>query len=254
MALASTHFISPIGKEFKFYYRDGTSDERVLTEVVHKRCYAKRKIRFDVERGERWLDLGANIGAFALYCHLREALAVCYEPEPACFDILGKNILEIQSTMLEGKKRFRVIKRAVIGSDFYDTGVPMWRHSNPDTHSRASTFPLRGGQPFSCPAAYSGNLEDAHGAFDGIKMDIEGAEGQIIDNWALPNCNKLVLEYHTSRDPKIKHLRQRLEALKDHFKIVSYPPELDRLCDSGYDESKTFFDRMIFCKDPIRKW
>src|SRR5690349_1246697 len=73
------------------YYRPGSSDEDVLKEVIDRHAYRRKKDGFEVELGERWLDLGANIGAFALYCRLHGARAVCYEPEPDCFSILEKN-------------------------------------------------------------------------------------------------------------------------------------------------------------------
>src|SRR5437867_2566152 len=72
------------------YYRAGTSDERVLEEVLGG-IYRRKKLLFDVEKGEHWLDLGANIGSFALYCRLHKATAACYEPDPECFKILLKN-------------------------------------------------------------------------------------------------------------------------------------------------------------------
>ncbi len=84
-------------------------------------------------------------------------------------------------------------------------------------------------------------------------MDIEGSEGALIDEWLLPRCNKLCMEYHTSRDSSVEKLRRRLEILKRRFETVAYPPEYDRIISRGRNDSYesdhlTFFDRMIFCK------
>jgi hypothetical protein len=78
------------------YYRPGASDERVLREVITKATYRRSSIGFDVRQGETWLDLGANIGAFALYCKLNHATAVCYEPDPDCFALLTLNVPEFE--------------------------------------------------------------------------------------------------------------------------------------------------------------
>src|SRR5207344_2312360 len=78
--------------EVEAWYRPGTSDENALIEVINKKAYRRGSVKFDVERGERWLDLGANIGAFALYARSKGATVECYEPMPDCFAILKKNV------------------------------------------------------------------------------------------------------------------------------------------------------------------
>lgn len=80
------------------HYRPHTSDERVLREVITKAAYRRTTLGFDVRPGEVWLDLGANIGAFALYCKTKRATAVCYEPDPDCFELLSLNVPEFEST------------------------------------------------------------------------------------------------------------------------------------------------------------
>jgi hypothetical protein len=78
--------------------------------------------------------------------------------------------------------------------------------------------------------------------FDGVKMDIEGSEFGLIDNWFLPRCQKLVLEYHTSRDASFENLQRRLEVLESHFKNVKRP--------ACFETGKGFpprFDQKIFC-------
>ena len=83
-------------------------------------------------------------------------------------------------------------------------------------------------------------------SFDGVKMDIEGSEGGLLDGELLPECRKLVLEYHLSRDPSIEHLKRRLDVLHRRFRTVRYPAELDRLIAAG-GVAKTFYDRFIHC-------
>lgn len=220
-------------------YRPNTSDLFVLEEVITNRIYRRKKINFDVEAGERWLDLGANIGAFALYCKLRGATAVCYEPDPDCYAILRQNVPEFE------KHRMAV-------TAWTDPQIPFWKGKKPNNFSKATALSSPG-----LPLHPSGMLPNMCagsliGSFDGIKMDIEGSEGLIIDSWLLPHCNKLVMEYHSSRDKSVRNLKRRLDILKSKFEIVSYPPEYDRIIAAGlnasYEGSQlTYFDRMIFC-------
>lgn len=222
-------------------YRPDTSDLFVLKEVITNRIYRRKKIGFDVEKGERWLDLGANIGAFALYCKIRGARAVCYEPDPACFKILQQNVPE-----------FPMWQKAVTAHRA--TTIPFWKGRLQSNHSKATSIPsanLPRHPNGTLPNIYAGSLIHLH--FDGIKMDIEGSEGELIDQWLLPRCNKLVMEYHSSRDKSVENLRRRIETLRSRFEVVSYPPEYDRIIAVGINESYegnqlTYFDRMIFCK------
>jgi hypothetical protein len=55
------------------------------------------------------------------------------------------------------------------------------------------------------------------------------------------------MEYHLSRDKSLFNLKRRLGILQAMFSHVSYPPEFDRLIDTGEEFGKTFFDRNIFC-------
>ena len=211
-------------------YREGTGDIRIIDEVVNSRGYRKAQIGFDVEAREHWLDLGANIGAFAKYCEIRGATCASYEPDYDCYQLLCQN------------SPFARINAAV--SHFKESRVDFYQHSNKSNHSRGSLLELRNARDHgSCPNKYAGHIKIK---YDGIKMDIEGSEFGIIDNNLIPKCNKLVLEYHTSRDSSTVNLQRRLTRLKSLFRNVKYPPEYDRAIASG-PTFKSFFDRLIFC-------
>jgi len=228
--------LSRIGVDAKVHYRAGTSDERVLREVLFKSPYRRKRLNFDVEAGETWLDLGANIGAFALYCRMREAAG--YEPDPGCFKLLEQNVRE---------DRDSVFQVAVTAS--HDPLVPFWAALSDTDHHRYTAYPMK-----RSPKHRSGMLPNVCGNFllsehyDGCKMDIEGSEGGLLDNGWIPRCEKFVVEYHLWRDPSMEHLRRRLEFLRSKFETVSYPPEFDRMLASGDKEATAFYDRLIFCK------
>ncbi len=220
-------------------YRPGTSDENILQEVLERKCYRRPSFGFDVEAGETWLDLGANIGAFAVYCKTVGATAICYEPDPDCFAILRRNAVD-----------FRCINRAV--SCKKDSRVSFFQSSASGKYARGSLLEYRGSkQHRTVENLWAGELKKQFYFVQVIKMDIEGSEFGILDEDLLPKCEKLVLEYHTSRDPSVDNLRRRLEKLHRRFREVRYPPEYDRLLREG-NSAKTYFDRLIFCKGAQR--
>jgi hypothetical protein len=234
MKLSTKFYSTPSGEQFNVHYRPGTSDERVLTEVVDKHCYRRKRIDFDVEPGEHWLDLGANIGAFAVYCRTRGATASGYEPDAMNFFILGKNVNGFE------------YKRAAVTSS-QDAWLPFWKGRLDNDHYRGTVVPSK-----NLPKHPEGQIPNHCGTWlkyrvaDGCKMDVEGSEGGLIDNGMIPNVKKLCIEYHLSRDPSIANLARRLDILRGRFKHVHYPPEFDRLIVVG-GEARTFFDRMIWC-------
>jgi hypothetical protein len=125
--------------------------------------------------------------------------------------------------------------------------LPFWKGRDDKDYYRNTTFYSKG-----LPQHPKYFLPNMNGLFlklmefDGVKIDIEGSEGDLLDNKFLPKCEKLCMEYHLSRDPSAAHLANRITFLRSRFKYVEYPPELQRIVDSGTDK-KTFFDRLIYC-------
>jgi FkbM family methyltransferase len=228
----------------KVWVRPDTSDEKVFIEVVTKASYRRKKAHFDVEPGEHWLDLGANVGAFALYCHTRGATCTSYEPDPNCYEILEKNV----ASFTKGKKSGFQLRQMAVTHLEKSATIALHVHSNRSNHSRNSCLELRGGRAVAVPHRWAGHPDIQREWWSGIKMDIEGSEFGILDKKLLPPTGKLVLEYHTSRDDDADRLASRIEYLNHTFPNVHYPPELDRLIAAG-GSAKTFFDRLIHCID-----
>ena len=238
--------VQPLNYKIKHYrglpirYRPETSDERVIEEVLDRRCYRRPRLGFDVLPGESWLDLGANIGTFGVYCLANGATAECYEPEPECFKLLVKNVPGLNC-----------IEAAVTASN--EPAVRLWTSSKSGNYSRATCLPtesMKNHTGFDAPNYPAANLIGRR--FDGVKMDIEGAEGDIIDRWLLPECSKLVLEYHSWRFPDTEMLSSRLEMLKSRFAVVDYRAEYDRDIARGFMSPRRM-DRLIFCIGPKEK-
>lgn len=216
---------------------ESSSDEESIAEVVTNRCYAMPP-DFDVEQGEQWLDLGANIGAFAVYCGLRGATVDCYEPDATNFRIMARNL----------PSNSRAVNAAL--SNRREPTLRMFGSPNPLNHWRctlSSDVPTRYIPLGEVANVHASILTDQK--YDGVKMDIEGSEGGLIDEWLLPACRKLVFEYHTSRDCSVANLGRRLSILKNKFVHVRYPDAVDVALDTlqFYRPDQDF---LVFCWEP----
>jgi FkbM family methyltransferase len=228
---------------FKVHYRPGTSDLRIMQEVIEKRCYRKAKSHFDVEPGETWLDLGANIGAFAVYARMRGARMVeCFEPDPRALKILSKNAdwaCIVNSAVTAEKVK-------TVKLHYSDKPLGRWQRTS---SARMTVIPNPFfTESFEVPNLYAGVLRSWK--FSGVKMDVEGSEGPILDQWLLPRCNKLILEYHTSKDSSVENFVHRMDQLHKHFRNVRYPAEFDRAIKQRLKTFRAFFDRVIHAWEP----
>jgi FkbM family methyltransferase len=241
------------------HFRPRTSDERVLKEVLNQCTYRKKSIDFDVEEGEHWLDLGGNIGAFAIYCWQRGATCDSYEPEPDCFKILQMNVDPLKPLCKHGHPAYFSCHNSAV-THHPETSIPFYCGKKFDDHYRYTA--IKSSRPHP-----SGSLSNIHapelfwpGAqisnktvrppnqlWDGIKMDIEGSELGLIDCGFIPKVKKLVMEYHLTKDPNMANFRHRMKKLREIFKTVSYIPSLDN--PYPRDTYPGFYDRIIFCKN-----
>lgn len=213
-------------------YRVGTSDESVLAEVLDKHIYRRLNIGFDVENGEYWLDLGANIGAFAVYCEMRGASVTCFEPDSSNLELLRLNApeAEIYATAVTNQKAPKLpFKKGKSATDF----------------SRATIL------GDNLPGHPEGELCNTYGRFlketecDGCKMDIEGSEFGLIEDGLLPKCRKLVMEYHILRDHgSLERFTARMETLKKHFERLHYPSSVFHGAVEGKYQGR--FDFQVF--------
>lgn len=228
------------------YYRPNSSDVGVIREVIGRHGYRKPRFDFDVEPGESWLDLGANIGAFAAYCRLRKASRIsCYEPEPNCFNLLRRNTVQFGNVKIH---RCAVSHSYLPSVSFYlnisNRGFP----GQKALYHRGRIVPVnrregsREAQSIEVPNVFAGSLP----FHDGVKMDIEGGEFGILDYPCIPKCDKMVLEYHTKIDRSASNLKHRLGVLHDTFKKVYYRPEYDKII-RGKSDCLTYYNRLIFC-------
>jgi FkbM family methyltransferase len=192
-----------------FMIRPGTSDLAAIKEVVERSAYTRSY--FPIEPGERWLDLGANIGAFTCLACLHGAQVTAFEPEAENFDLLSQN------ARLNGFRpaliRSAVCAEAGVGrARLYlsNTNNGRWRHSL-----------IRGKKKDSVEVQLQSIMPYLPEA-DAVKMDIEGSEIpilQAVEDWY--NVRKLVFEWHFAIEPTYQVLRDVLDRLKRTFPYSS---------------------------------
>lgn len=223
------------------YYRANTSDLPCLREVIERDCYSRKTKGVTIESGDLWLDLGANIGAFSALVLARGGQVVAYEPEANNIALLRRNTDRIE----KGASAATIVESCVTAS--HEPELTFYGPQNPNDFYRWNTRPTQRRAPI-------GVWRNTHISkvplfnWDGIKMDIEGAEHDILDARALPKTRKLAMEYHATKDRSMNRFRHRMDYLRERFDVVAYPPALDRAKPGS--EYEGFYDFIVHASGP----
>ncbi|MCG8590145.1 MAG: FkbM family methyltransferase [Proteobacteria bacterium] len=154
------------------------------------------------------VDVGANVGVFAIYAHCLDPQARihCFEPAPDTLDLLRQNVADLPTVRV------------------HDCAL-----SNRSGRERLHLHAANGGQnslvrtgagfDASVPVA----VEDAGAAFDRLglrrvdvlKLDTEGSEVAILESLGprLAHVDSVLVEYHSEAD------RRRIDALLPGFRV-----------------------------------
>lgn len=163
-------------------YRPTTFDLSVIKE---QNCY--RKI---MNSPMHVLDIGGNIGAFANYAFSQGAKYVrSFEPEPNNFQMLSINAKD---------EHHKIVNAAVVNNNCEDKELYLSVNVgiNKGLHS---LVPRRGRASVKVPTV---KLDEAFDGvdFDVVKIDIEGYEYYLLEDFAFPlSVKNLAIEYHFDR-------------------------------------------------------
>ncbi len=184
----------------EFFFRPGTSDERVIQQIFNTQTYSLSRLARNQElldfretlrqAGRRPLivDAGANIGASAVFFALSfpEALIVAVEPEPDNFAVLSRNV--------EGLN-VRCIQAAIAANSgstrLLDPGLGAWGYRTDPS-----------GQGPELPTFAMSRLLEEYAAppYDPflVKIDIEGGEKELFaaDTDWVRQAPLIILELH----------------------------------------------------------
>jgi FkbM family methyltransferase len=191
----------------KFWHRPGFSDIKTFREVIGRDVYQQRGMR--ILPGDRWMDCGGNVGAFALLACSLKADVVTYEPDPYNCEIIEKNL------RLNGF-RANVKQRALVHDDRDEVVLFIGNNNNVWRNSIVKKWNNLG---IKVPCL---NFDQEAQSFDCCKMDIEGAEMLILEN-TQKIFRKLVYEWSFDIDnslPRFWSLIEKQQKQYNDFKSV----------------------------------
>lgn len=195
-----------------FLAREGTSDEKTFQEVIVRNVYEKRY--FKIKKGEKWIDLGGNVGAFALKAISKGAIVDVYEPDPFNCKMIEKNL---KANGFDAN----IINKAVVANDrkrmtmYVGNNMQVWRNS---------LYKDWGNQKFTVDCMHFSEVF-INGS-DCCKMDIEGAEMDILEAMdKMPK--KMVFEWSFDVDESLNRYRNVVSKMKKQYKNTHAPSYRD---------------------------
>jgi FkbM family methyltransferase len=189
------------------------SDGRfVLNEIYLDRVYDIPGVDFKQCRSV--LDLGANIGVFALYVASRspQTEVYCFEPYPRNFELLTRNL----TTNRVPGRAFQFAVAAHCGTGYLELGSSV-------EHALSKS----GSDGTKVECVDLKRVFDLAGVerFDFVKMDIEGAESEIFKRCTddqLRRMGALAIEWHHSVS-ELQTVGERLQNIGFEVKIEVLP-------------------------------
>lgn len=179
----------------QFFHREGFSDLKAFEEVIGRKAYNAYGLK--IIPGERWMDCGGNVGAFALLAAHSGAKVTVYEPDPYNCDMIRRNLKLNNLTA--------TIKQAALVHD--DTKSTTLYIGNNNQVWRNSIITKWSDKGIKVPCL---NFDDEAQNFDCCKMDIEGAEMPILEN-SKTIFKKLIYEWSFDVDPSLPRFRAVLD-------------------------------------------
>lgn len=171
-----------------------------------KEIFTDQSYRFHSDRSQKVIyDCGANIGLSCLFYHryYPEARVEAYEPDPQVSKIAAANISSLNNPNIQLREQAVWIENGVL--DFYQNDV--------DSGSLTAAGDAKVVKVATIDLLEQLQKEDF---VDFLKMDIEGAETQLLPHIApaLPKIGALFIEYH-SRPSEAQSLSQILGLLQN---------------------------------------
>ncbi len=204
------------------FVRVGTLDEYIVKEQSQ---YFKL---FDLKMTDRFLDIGANIGATAAFTADKVHKVFCYEP-----DVDNFKLLTINTDKLNNIYRFNL---ALVGNDDATRKLYLNIQKNKATHS----FLVKRGRDKVTVSCRNINYAIKLHKINVIKMDVEGAEYELLTSMnysSISKIDELIFEYHFTILKYDKYF-ELIKLMKKRFSYVKYT--LD---------PKKSWTRLVYCSN-----
>lgn len=185
----------------KFYHREGMSDLKTFKEVIGDKTYLKKGMT--IQKGEKWMDCGGNVGAFTLLACSLGAEVTVYEPDKFNCEMIKKNL------KLNGFKA-EVKQYALVHNDVKNLILFIGNNGNVWRNSIVKKWNNKG---IKVPCL---NFDEEAKKFDCCKMDIEGAEMLILEN-TNKTFKKLVYEWSFDIDSSLPRFWNVIEKQQKQY-------------------------------------
>jgi FkbM family methyltransferase len=170
------------------------------------------------------LDIGANVGSFALWATARwpGSRVTSYEPHPGTFEFLKRNtqqrrdIVIVNAALFPGEQGTASFVSRFAGDG--ESGLASYAGDTFVDGAMVERYEVAVVDPASLPSA------------DVVKIDIEGGEGDVLDTIDLSRTSLVLLEYQNRKN------RLQIEArLAADFDLIdtheyAWAPMLDQSC------------------------
>lgn len=197
------------------FYNANPNTLSIFKEIFVNNVYNRGEVK--IKEGDIIFDIGANVGVFSLYASLIKGTKVyAFEPHPTNFKILSNNVSQNKITNIE-------CFEFAIGIDNEDRtlieGNIAGGHKISNENERVNSEGRLKVKSVTLPSM----IEKLNiNTIDFVKLDCEGAEGEIIKSLSqddLKKIDKMAIEFH------------------DNHSILSHDEILKKLNNSGF---KTF--------------
>lgn len=186
------------------------TEEHIVKSVFLGDEYTSRKVHtggLHLTKDDIVLDLGANIGAFAVAIFDKVKQVIAFEPEKVNFQFLQRNVV------WNGCENVLINMAAVVGND--DLMRDLWCGHAPYYYS----FLTKGGRrrvPVRCDNI---NSIIEHYSPTKMKVDIEGSEWEVLTCCKdFKDVNEIIFEYNLDMNGDLKSGCKRFNQLKEHLK------------------------------------
>lgn len=201
---------------YDFLVRSGTSDLKTIQYVFEDppgslRHGTYEKV-FPILQGERWIDFGGHIGSFAVLALSKGAKVHSWEPHEVSAPLYKQNVTQ------NGFKA-SLTQAMVLQKCKEATGALIINEKNPSSCSSHNIWKKERPRATVACVSFEKAIEKSikHLGKDGplcLKIDIEGAELEIMDVFDRTDISKMVIEWHFTHDKSLKRIRKCIRRLQ----------------------------------------
>ena len=219
-------------KGFKFKIRKDKIDAFTVDEVF--KCGYFKNLKLN--KNDIVLDVGMNIGVFAIAASKLCKKVIAYEPDVINFNLAKENLRLNNISNVE-------IHNKAVGKD--DGELKLYINSGVCTDCH-STLEIKGRKFVTIQSESLNNIMKKYKP-NKLKIDCEGEELNFMADAKLENITSIAMEVHFAYSYRDKHLKYNylLENIKKHFYNIKNPKINDRFSrmffsDNNKNEYKIF--------------